>query len=84
MDRDRYPCAVSAAAEHPAMVDPKPRAREMAYESTRDRCTDLVPEQAPLDRAAFSVRFDDLPATLADPGGYGVWFGPIVAGRLPA
>ena len=53
------------------------------WESWRDGYADSVSTHTPVTREEFLAHFDDMLATIRDADGYGVWFVPILGGRIP-
>lgn len=68
------------------IVDPlrvQPEDFVAVWEAWRDGYAEAVAEHTTITADAFRAHFDDMIATLRDPNGYGVWFVPIVSGRVP-
>lgn len=68
------------------VVDPLRVPRETfaaIFTAWRDGYAKIVSENTKLSRDQFVAHFDDMIATLRDPAGYGVWFVPVVAARVP-
>jgi SAM-dependent methyltransferase len=69
------------------IVDPLrvPRATFAAiWEAWRDGYAASVAQFLNIPEAEIVAHFDDMIATLRDPDGYGVWFVPVVAARVPS
>lgn len=49
----------------------------------RDGFAEAIGEHSPLSADEARAHFDDMIATILDPDGYGVWFVPVVAARVP-
>jgi hypothetical protein len=54
------------------------------WESWRDGYADAVSGHTSITREAFLAHFEDMLATIRDEDGYGVWFVPILGGRVPS
>lgn len=68
------------------VVDPLRVAREdfaAIWEAWRDGYSEAVAAHAGLAGDLVREHFDSMLGTLRDPGGYGVWFVPVVAARKP-
>jgi len=68
------------------VIDPVrvPRATFVSiWEAWRDGYARAVAEHTRFSEQEFLAHFDNMLATLRDPDGYGVWFVPIVSGRVP-
>lgn len=49
----------------------------------RDGFADAIGETSPITAEEARAHFDDMIETIRDPAGYGVWFVPVVAARVP-
>ncbi len=68
------------------VVDPVRVPRETfaaIWEAWRDGYAASVAQFLGVPEAEIVAHFDDMIATLRDPDGYGVWFVPVVAARVP-
>ena len=68
------------------VVDPLRVPRETfaaIFAAWRDGYADTVSENAGIPRKMFVAHFDDMIATIQDPGRYAVWHVPVVAARVP-
>jgi len=68
------------------VVDPLRVSRDTfasIWQAWRDGYALAVAEHTRFSQEEFIAHFDDMLATLRDPEGYGVWFVPIVSGRVP-
>jgi SAM-dependent methyltransferase len=52
------------------------------WQAWRDGYADAIADHTEISAAEFRAYFDDMLATIGDPNGYGVWFAPIIAGRV--
>jgi SAM-dependent methyltransferase len=68
------------------VVDPLRAPRESfaaIWAAWRDGFAEPIGEHTRVSAESARAHFDDMIATLRDPDGYGVWFVPVVAARVP-